>query len=56
MEIVFIHDADDGNFSDDIPSLQSCTDSENGSDINTDFNMITNEEVSLLFHLLISFF
>ena len=49
-------DADDGNFSDNIPNLQPCSDSEDGSNTNTDFNMITNEEVCLLIHLLIYFF
>lgn len=48
-------DADDGNFSDDIPALQSCSDSDDGGDTDTDFEMITNEEVSLFICLLISF-
>ena len=44
-----VTDASDGNFSDDIPALQSCSDSsdsEDDSDTNTNFNMISNEEVS----------
>ena len=44
-----VTDANDGNYSDDIPALQSCSDSsdsEDGSDTNTNFHMISNEEVS----------
>ena len=44
-----VTDANDGNFSDDIPALQSysdSSDSEDGSDTNTNFNMMSNEEVS----------
>ena len=44
-----VTDADDGNFSDDILALQLCSDSsdsEDGSDTNSNFNMISNEEVS----------
>lgn len=51
-----VTDADDGNFSDDIPGLQLCSDSEEDSNTNIGFNMITNEEVILLGLLLISFF
>lgn len=45
-------DADNGNFSDNMPGLQSCSNSEDGSDTNTNFDMITNtDEVQVYFGL-----